>query len=117
MKKLLGLIFCAAIVFSCEEEGPLLPTDCVEVSLVDQLCGQAVFKIQDPNFYHLGESANGHENVFFSYLHCDDPVKNDEGNFFVEFVADESLGSCAVCLALLQYDGEKVHQVRLATCE
>ena len=116
MKNLLTIIVLLSFLVACEEEDPGLPTECVEVSLVTTMCGQAVMKIQDPNYFYLGESANGEKNVFFTFLHCDDMYINPEENFFIEFLSEQDdKGSCAVCLAILAYNGDKSYDVRVRT--
>ena len=120
MKKLPLIVLVALFsLSSCDEEEPGLPTECIQVALMDTICGQAVLQIQDPNFYYLGETANGVENVFFTYLHCNDMDKDLGGTFFIKFNPEnEDEGTCVVCLAALPYDGDKSYEVRVAEdCE
>lgn len=80
---------------------------------MDMVCGQAIFQIQDPQYYYLAESANGYENVFFTFLHCEDMDYDFSETVSVGITNEEEKGSCAVCLALLPYDGEKVYNIRV----
>ncbi|MEQ6165630.1 MULTISPECIES: hypothetical protein [unclassified Ekhidna] len=104
--KRITLIALLALCLSCREspnpEGLIL-----EVSLVEAFCGQAILKIEDPVYYHLGESANGEENVFFTMLTCDDMDIQAEDVFHVKLVGKYEPGDCVVCLGLLAYDGDK----------
>ena len=95
-----------ALCLACQES-PNLEGTVLEVSLVEEFCGQAILKIEDPVYYHLGESANGEENVFYTMLICEDMGIQTEGVFPVKLVAEYEPGDCAVCLGLLAYDGDK----------
>lgn len=98
-------------LLACEEEFPT-PGACVEVSLVTELCGQAVLKIENPAYYHLGETWNGHENVFFTFWTCEDMNKPKEGRFMVTLADSFNPGDCAVCMAALDYQGDKKYPVK-----
>ncbi|WP_424961113.1 hypothetical protein [Ekhidna sp.] len=104
--KSITLIALLALGLSCRES-PNLEGITLEVSLVEVFCDQAILKIEDPTYYHLGESANGEENVFYTMLTCDDMGIQMEGVFLVKLVAEYEPGDCVVCLGLLAYDGDK----------
>jgi len=84
--------------------------DCLQVSYVSGICGEAVLKIEDPRFIQYGESWNGHANVFFGQLDCSftDPLPK-ETKFYVSIHTDRvklDFG-CAQCLATVDYQGSK----------
>ncbi len=108
--KRITLIALLALGLSCQESLNLEGT-VLEVSLVEEFCGQAILKIEDPAYHHLGESANGEENVFYTMLICDDMGIQTEGSFLVKLVAEYEPGDCAVCLGLLAYDGDNRYNV------
>ena len=112
MKKFVFVFVVAGLLSSCNEDDAL-PTGCIEVGVLEMFCGQVVMQIQDPNYYYLGESANGYENVFFTYAHCDDMDKDLSGTILVELTDNTEKGSCAVCLGLLPYDGDRIYDVRI----
>lgn len=114
MKKLIPVLFVAFALYACNEENPL-PEGCIEVEVKDQLCGGAVLQIKDPKYYSLGESANGYENVFYTFFHCEDPVSTGS-TVFIKFTENNDKGVCARCLAIMAYDGEKNYNVRVADC-
>lgn len=111
--RLITLFSLVILMSACNEDDQIIGAgDCVEVTLIDQLCGQAVFKIEDPAFYHLGESANDEANVFYALLTCQDTELPTDESFLVELLDEYEPGSCAVCQALLEYDGDKRYNVR-----
>ncbi len=103
----------ALLTQACELEEPTYAGECIEVSYVTGICGQIVLKIENPEYYFLGETWNGNEHVFSTLLHCDDMGKSTEGTFLVTIQDVYEPGSCAVCLAMLDYSGEKKFPVRL----
>ena len=111
MKNIVVAALLALALVSCEDifENP----GCIEVSLVSELCGHGILKIENPLYYHLGETANGHNNVFLTFFSCEDMEKVKEGTFFVEFVEEYETGDCAVCLAMINYQGKKKYPVRM----
>ena len=111
MKNILLSLLIAFLLVSCNEEYPA--NGCLEVSVIDELCGHAVLKIENPLYYHLGETWNGHENVFYTFFDCEDMSKEKEGTFFVELIEDYQTGDCAVCLAMMDYQGDKKYPVKI----
>jgi len=112
MKKFLLGLFVLVMLSSCNEDDAL-PTGCIEVKVLDMFCGQAIMQIQDPDYYYLGETANGYENVFFTYPHCVDSGRDLSENVLIELTDDKDKGGCAVCLAILPYDGERIYHSRI----
>jgi hypothetical protein len=111
MKKIAIAAILAFAIVSCEDitENP----GCLEVSLVSELCGHAVLKIESPLYYHLGETWNGHNNVFYTFFDCEDMGKEKEGTFFVEILEEFKEADCPVCLAMIDYQGEKKYPVKI----
>ena len=112
MNKIVIIPFLVFTLLSCEEI-LLEDSKCLEVSLVDELCGHAVLKIENPAYYHLGETWNDNENVFYTFFDCEDMEKDKDGTFFVEILDDFKEADCPVCLALIDYQGEKRHPVKI----
>ena len=101
-----------AMVFTqigCEDENTIDPLDqCFEVSYVTGICGQAILKIENPNFFELGESTNGEENVFYTVFDCSvDETQLSQSNFFVRIKKDTVDNDCIRCLATIGYQGSK----------
>jgi hypothetical protein len=90
---------------------------CVSVSFVTGICRQAVFKIEDPAFYELGEQWNDQKNVFFTVLGCEINEASLKGRPFKVTISgkDSSDRNCVVCQAALNYTGRKKYFVTL--CE
>ncbi len=107
----IALLFNA---FSCSETKSVVPTNqCFEVSLVTDICGQAVLRIENPAFFKFGETWNGYENVFYTRFDCSvDEVKYKklkQEPFFVQIrqaPANPNV-QCARCAAALDYQGSK----------
>ncbi len=113
MKRVITLVVLILVGTACNEDDRIIGAgDCLEVSLVGQLCGQAIFQIEDLAFYPLGESANGHQNVFFARMTCADSELSSEETFLVELMDEYDPGSCLFCEALLEYDGNKRYNAR-----
>lgn len=111
--------FClAAIALSCEEKSPTSIGECIAVSYVRGICGQAVLKIHDPRYFYLGEDADGDTNVFLAGLECfTDYNVLQKHTFFVELNPADFNSNCAVCLAAVSYSGSKQYAVRVhETC-
>lgn len=85
---------------------------CIEVSYVTGICGQAVLKIENPAFQHLGETWNGHEHVFLTEFSCADDMLSKDGKFNIIILADLDLGNCARCAAAIDYNGNKRYPVK-----
>lgn len=98
----------------CSEEENATTGKCIEVSIVASICGNAVLKIEDPGYYHLGETWNDHQNVFYTFFGCS--VKEAElagKKFFVTLEKEQTDIDCARCLAALDYNGQKKYFVRV----
>jgi hypothetical protein len=124
MKKFVYFL-CSFFILSCERNSidPLLEKEkeqkgqCVTVSYLTGICRQAVFKIEDPAFYGLGEQWNDHKNVFFTVLGCEIDEASLKGKVFKVTISttDTSNRNCVVCQAALDYNGSKKYFVTL--CE
>jgi hypothetical protein len=111
------------LTVACEAPLPTVSGECVPVKLVRGICGMAVFKIQDPDFYHFGETVGDEENVFLGTLECpnlrasvDDQTLSEEV-FYVELDPDDFAQDCARCYAMINYAGQTNYKVRVhETC-
>ncbi len=104
------------IVFSCNENNSvLIGTECVEVSYVTGICGQAVLKIENPAFFKFGETWNDQEHVFYTVFNCSADEVNvslghlSQNHFFVQIRQDQPNPNinCTTCFAALDYQGSK----------
>jgi hypothetical protein len=117
MKSILAILLSSACLFTCNENHEAIQyPDCFEVSYVTGICGEAVLKIVNPAYYHLGESWSGHDNVFFCVLPCGINQGDLENKTFrVAFGNPDR--NCAVCLATIGYTGSKKYNVVITdTC-
>ena len=107
------IIASFATMFGCTDNNDVAPSDqCFEVSYVTGLCGQAVLKIENPVFFKLGETWNGHENVFYTVFDCSvDEAELSKTSFFVRIKQNTTDTDCIRCLALLDYQGSKQYLV------
>lgn len=96
-----------------EVEKPDAKTACIKVSFIDGICGQVALKIEDSRYADLGETWNGHAQVFYTVLPCDAPGDFTQRSFFVQLLEEQDLGNCARCEALFVYTGTKRYHVRI----
>lgn len=95
----------------------IVDQDCIEVSYVRGICGQAVLKILTPAYKHLGEKEGNDTDVFLTEFSCEDANKSTEGTFYIQLLEKPNLGDCPRCLAALIYNGKKKYNVRrVDTC-
>jgi hypothetical protein len=112
------LVFLIALT-SCSNENPPAVGNCIRVSLLRNVCGTAVFKILDPAYHSLGETADGEENVFMGIIECSPEdisgtVGRDQSDsLFVEINPPDLKEGCTVCFAIVNYSGEKQYSVRI----
>lgn len=114
------------IVFSCNDHNcDLTETQCFEVSFVTGICGHAVLKIEDPEFFDLGETWNEQENVFYTYFQCAangvgfNQSQLSQNRFFVRIRQNPPSPNpdCVMCAAALDYQGTKKYIVDIvANC-
>ncbi|MBX2947203.1 MAG: hypothetical protein KF725_15340 [Cyclobacteriaceae bacterium] len=118
LRNLVYSVCLFAILFSCDEKTPAYTGECIAVSYLRGICGQAVLKIQDPKYFHLGEDADGDTNVFLAGLECfTDSNVLQKNTFYVELNPNDFNTNCAVCLAAVAYSGSKQYAVRVhETC-
>ncbi|MBX2962812.1 MAG: hypothetical protein KF687_09890 [Cyclobacteriaceae bacterium] len=104
---------------SCDRELPEYNGECITVTYVRGICGQAVLKIVDPRYFHLGENADSETNVFLAGLECfTDASILQKSTFYVELSPKDFNTDCAVCLAAVAYSGSKQYTVRVhEVCE
>ena len=119
-KLILPLMMVLALTFSCDDEGIDPTENCIEVTLVAELCGQAVLQVVSDAHFNLGE--NGWEwndtvynNVFSTDLSCDamQNMPRDGSSFTIRLVEDQDPGNCAVCLALFSGRPDTFHYVEM----
>lgn len=94
--------------------------ECIDVSYVAGICGEAVLKIESKDFQSLGEEWNGNEHVFFTVLPCGtDEAGLKTGTFKVLLNESNSIdfGDCVRCKATVAYDGKKRYEIAFpASC-
>ncbi len=117
MKRFCAILMVFFTLQGCEKRELAIPGEnCFAVSYLMGICGQAVLKIQNPEFYHLGETWNGHENVFLTDFACEVDVSSIlKGIFYVSISENFSLGECVRCAAAIDYTGSKNHPVNVLT--
>lgn len=122
MKRLTMLLAVAvAMLGSCETQNSELTSKYIPVTLVNQICGTAVFKIQDSAFYAYGEDVDGYEHVFFGRLECplseagsmEDIAIPKDRLLYAELDPEGFKPGCAICLAIINYSGQKHYNVRI----
>lgn len=121
MKKLLLFLMIGLTVWSCEERD-LPPNNCIQVKLVEELCGQAILQVMDPAYYGLAEdnweNSNGDvlTHVFSTNLACQQ-IPTDGSVFYLKLESEmpQTLASCIVCKALLAHTPSTFHYVSIQT--
>lgn len=123
MRKMLPIAIVIALLTGCENQMTDPTTKLIPVVVVNQICGTAIFKIQDPSYFAYGENVEGEENVFFGRLEC---PSSDDGTLeeialptnqvlFAELDPEDFKPGCAICLALIYYPGQKHYNARIHT--
>jgi hypothetical protein len=114
MQKIVITLFLVNLIAGCNPDIDQLPSNCIPVKYVRGICGQAVLEIQDPKYYDTGENADGDSHVFLAMLECftDTEIVKDK-LFYVELNPSNFNSECAVCLALVNYSGNKHYNVRV----
>ena len=121
MKKSIWLMLIM-VTIACSDKKQDIPVgenipvgDCIAVSYVRGICGQAVLKILDAPHFNKGENEGDDQNVFLATLECGiDLAKLNKSLFYVELNPDNFNSNCFVCLAALNYSGKLRYTVRLA---
>jgi hypothetical protein len=109
MKKVFILLLIAFFAWSCQEEEESPVTHCIQVQLIEEVCGQAILQVINPTPFDLAQAtwqkSNGEVlyNVFSTNLSCfaaQLPV--DGSSFYVKIEAQipQTLANCVMCLAL-----------------
>ena len=124
MKRLIfsSIIIALFSLSSCNNE---LDTNCIEVRIIEDVCGNAILQVvQGKSDLKLNSWTNYDgevfENVFGTFL---DPCtvnypENREDTFFVALSDSRERTDCIVCLALLSSMPEEFHYVRIVNpCE
>jgi hypothetical protein len=109
------LIFFGTLQACNEGATAVLDANCLAVIYITGICGEAVLKIENPTMFHLGESWNGHNNVFFTQLPCgtDEQTLLDK-TFFVEIIPEtQTDNDCVRCKATIGYNGTKRYNIAL----
>jgi hypothetical protein len=123
MKKILLFTCLIFAIWSCEED-TTPQSECIQVRLVDEICGNAILQIVDPDFNSLGQAtwqdSNGQSwsNVFSTTLTCViDQVPTGGTSFFINIEAELPQGyqDCVTCLANFSNAPEVFHYVRIQT--
>lgn len=121
MKKIFLFLTIGLSVWSCKEED-LPANDCIQVKLIEELCGQAILQVMDPAYYGIAEdnwqNSNGDvlTHVFSTNLACQ-PIPEDGGIFYVKLEPKmpQTLAVCFVCQALLAHTPSTFHYVSIQT--
>lgn len=117
-------LICLLTQIGCQTE--ILPEndfgDCFEVTIVESLCGTAIFRIENPAFYRYGENANGYKNVFMGNIPCSDfrtaQSNSAQTKLFVKISTEafpENDNNCVRCAALPAYDGTKSYFIKFVS--
>lgn len=109
-----NLLFLSVLLILGCKDSFNQPGEYVPVTLVRQMCGHAVLKIQDPAYYYLGETADGESNVFLGGLECFAIPPEDEV-FAVQLNPKDFNTDCAFCMGAISYSGNKHYNVRIHT--
>lgn len=119
MKSLSCVLSFIILLLACDTADPLFTGECVPVKAVRGICGTAVFKIQDPAYYHFGEDVDGEQNVFLGTLECPyirssaDAINMTDEILYLELNPENFSQDCARCYALVAYSGDKMYNVRV----
>ena len=121
MKTIIASLLVLSLAAGCDNKNAtLVPKEfagvqkCFEVSYVGGLCSQAILKIENPDFFSYGENWGTDSNVFFTIFDCTvDENKIRQSKFYVSIIEKPESGSCAICLAALEYKGAKKHHVKI----
>lgn len=88
--------------------------ECIEVSMVAGICGEAVLKIETPEYQSLGENWNGSDHVFFTVIPCGSEDKVPASGTFKVVLKESnsnSFGECIRCKATVGYTGKKRFEI------
>ena len=115
MKKLLLLPVVFLMAFQCDK-AEFIGTDgnCILVSYVSGICGEAVLKIESTEYINLGESWNGQDAVFFTVLPCGTESGDIEQAPFYVKLEPFSVEECIRCKATIGYEGEKRYKISIS---
>ena len=116
----LGLLILG--IWSCEKENLPLDESCIQVKVIDDVCGHAIMQIISPEFVSLGEDnwtdydGNIYDGVFSTFLDCEDLEKMvGKGDVFYVRLADEPRSqNCVVCLAIPAKMPETFYNIQIA---
>lgn len=117
--KLLSLLVLIplALIGPCDGSEDVNPVGkCIKVEYVDGICLEAVLRVVDERYVSLSEDWNGQENVFYGIFPCGtDWAKLTSGPVYVEVLAEPEVPSCVRCMATINYDGQKMYDVKLVS--
>lgn len=115
----ISLLFLIALA-ACNTQNTPITGECIRVTLIRNICGSAVFKIEDPSYFGLGENTDDEKNVFLGFIECSSEdvfsTVNDLTNgkqLYVELDPKDFNQECVVCLAMVNYTGKKQYKVRV----
>jgi hypothetical protein len=120
--KYILLLSLTVFIWSCQNEEPI-STTCVEIKLIDEICGNAIVEVLDTKYFDLAEPTfvrtDGTilKNVFSTSLACIKDNKPAIGStFYVEIAPSSSIANseCIQCLAIFDSMPAKFHHVKLA---
>ncbi|MEN9550049.1 MAG: hypothetical protein RIR12_2640 [Bacteroidota bacterium] len=134
MKKILMILGIGVTAFTgCTKNESDLPTACVSVKLIKEVCGDAILQIQDSKYYNLGVDGFAlegkiYDHVFTTRFTCKSlaampqTLTTDRSGlvFTVTLLKEpEAVDStCATCLATLSNAPNKFYNTKYTkTCE
>lgn len=106
---------------ACSTQNTSITGECVRVTLLRNMCGNAILKIEDPAYFMLGENVDGEKNVFLGFVECSDvnlsgntiPTMADGTQLYVELNPKDYTQECTTCLAMINYSGKRHYKVRI----
>lgn len=108
-------------LWNCNEDTVPLDENCIEATLVTDICGQAVIQVISPHAQTMKLGTYTHwddrtfENVFGTFLDCEDMqnIPRDGSTFRIRIIDEPGPQNCGVCLALLANMPEEQYHMRI----
>jgi hypothetical protein len=127
MKKtwIIVLILFLVAFSACETGQESENNSCLEVELIEELCGNAVLRVINPKSTKLKlqdwTDGNGiaHTNVFSTMFPCnvDQSTIVKGKQFYIEIVEEPEVGECMRCMAILANAPEITYHIKIVeTC-
>lgn len=115
------LILFLCPIWACSSDNTALRQNCLQVKVVESLCGQAVLQVVNPNSFELElqswTDGGGvmYENVFSTVIPCnaDQSAFENGSQLYVEIIEAPLTGDCIRCLALLANAPEITYPIKV----